>query len=162
MAIYYPLSATLTLFANILQNPQSTEAFADIDLMGVVTAYLNQLAQIHQHLEGMVRVFAELNHIAGLVVRDAQMTQLSELKRQTEEAADSDRPGVSSTSSRGRPAHDVASPHGSDDAIPPATNYFDPSQVYAADAFFMDFSSEFTDMWAEPVPEDHAAETYMW
>ena len=138
--------------------------------MGVVTAYLNQSAQFHQHLEGIVRIFAELNHVAGLVVRDAQMTQLSELKRQTEEAAaDDDWQDVAYTSSRGLPAHDFAFPPGSDDAIPPAINYpysdlvpFDQSQFYVADPSFMAFPSGSTDMWTEPVPEDFTAETYMW
>jgi hypothetical protein len=169
MAIYYPLSATLTLFANILENPRSTEAFSDIDLMGVATAFLNRSIQFQQHLRGIVKVFAELNHIAGLVVRDAQMTRLSELKRQMEETGDTDHQDVSSTTSQGQPAQYPASPDGNDDAIAPAISYpysnlvpFDQSQVYATDEDFMTFPYGLTDMWTETLPESLASEMHMW
>lgn len=160
MAIYYPLSATLALFANILENPRSPEAFSDIDLMAVATAFLNRSIQIHKHLGGIMRIFAELNHLAGLIVRDAQMIWLSELKSQAEEMADADLQDVSSTTSQGQPAQHFASPASSDHAIPPAIGYsddnldlFDPSLGYMTNESFMDFPYEMTDTWTEPGPE---------
>jgi hypothetical protein len=169
MAIHYPVSATLTLFANILENPRSAEAFSDIDLMGAVTAFLNRSIQFQQHLGGIVRIVAELNHIAGLVVRDAQMTRLSELKRQTEETADTDHQDISSTTSQGQPAQYAASPEGNDNAIPPGTSYpysslvpFDQSQAYATDDDFMTFPYGLTDMGTEPLPGNLASEMQMW
>ena len=166
--MYYPLSATLALFANILENPRSNDAFSDIDLMGVVTAFLNRSTQSQQHLGGIVRIFAELNHIAGLVVRDAQMTRLSELKRQIDEAADTDHQDVSYTVSQGQPARYLVSPDGSDDAIPPAISYpyndfdpFDQSQMYATNEPFMNFPYELSDTWTEPITENLASEMHM-
>jgi hypothetical protein len=168
MALYYPLSATLALFANILENPQSNDAFSDIDLMGVVTAFLNQSIQSQQHLGGIVRIFAELNHIAGLVVRDAQMTRLSELKKQIDEAADMVHQDVSSTVSQAQSVRYIASPEGSDDAIPPAVSYpynafdpFDQSQLYSMDEPFMNFPYELSDPWTEPTTGNLASEMHM-
>jgi hypothetical protein len=112
----------------------------------------------------MVKIFAELNHIAGLAVRDAQMTRLSELKRQIDEAADMDHPDVSSTVSQGQPAQYFVSPDGSDDAIPPAISYpypdldpFDQSQVYATDEFLLSFPYGLSDTWTGPIPENLAS-----
>jgi hypothetical protein len=161
MAVYYPITATLALFANILENPQSTEAFSDIDLMVEVTMFLNRSIRHQQHLAWMLRIFAELNHIAGLVVRDAQMTRLSELKRQTEETADVDHQDVSYTTSQGQLGQYFASPDGSDNSIPPAISYpdnnlvpFDQYPVYATNESFLNFPYGLTDMWTEPVPEN--------
>lgn len=169
MALYYPLSATLALFANILENPGSNDAFADIDLMGVVTVFLNRSTQSQQYLGGILRIFAELNHIAGLVVREAQMTRLSELKRQVDEAADMDHQDVSDTVSPGQPAPSLASPDGgTDDAIPSAFSYpyndfdpFDQSQVYAADEPFLDFPYELSHPWTEPTTENPPSAMHM-
>jgi hypothetical protein len=165
MVLYYPLSATLTLFANILKDPQSTDAFSDIDLMGVVTAFLDRSIQFQQHLAGLVKIFAELNHLAGLIVRDAQMTRLSELKKRVGGAANMDDEDDSSTVSPGQSAQYFASPDGGSDAIPPAVGYtyadldlFDQSQMYATDEFSLGFPYEPAQTWTGQIPEDIASE----
>src|ERR1700712_1102578 len=44
LILYFPVSALVTLFANILQNPQDTRARADIKLMDLVVSFLSNVA----------------------------------------------------------------------------------------------------------------------
>jgi hypothetical protein len=90
MAIYYPVSAALVLFANALQNPGSAEAFADIELMGSVISFLNQLMEASEHVDETIRIVSELSRIAGHLVREAGMTKLNSLKRRYEEIGNTD------------------------------------------------------------------------
>ena len=45
LVLYYPTSALVTLFANILQNPQDPHARPDMRLMNIVVDRLGQVAQ---------------------------------------------------------------------------------------------------------------------
>lgn len=45
MALYYPLSASLVLFTNILLNPRDTLAASDIHLMNLITSFITQSVQ---------------------------------------------------------------------------------------------------------------------
>ena len=45
LALYYPLSASLILFANILSNPQDQHAASDVHLMNVITSFITHSVQ---------------------------------------------------------------------------------------------------------------------
>lgn len=74
LVLYFPVSALVTLFANILQNPQDTRARADIKLMDLVVNFLSNVA----HDEGtgslsrMLTVCSEFARIARVVIDKAE------------------------------------------------------------------------------------------
>ncbi|KAK5554655.1 hypothetical protein LTR46_007381 [Exophiala xenobiotica] len=74
LILYFPVSALVTLFANILQNPQDTRARADIKLMDLVVNFLTTIA----HDEGtgslnrMLTVCSEFARIARVVIDKAE------------------------------------------------------------------------------------------
>ncbi|KIW27147.1 uncharacterized protein PV07_06914 [Cladophialophora immunda] len=74
LILYFPVSALVTLFANILQNPQDTRARADIKLMDLVVNFLSNVA----HDEGtgslnrMLTVCSEFARIARVVIEKAE------------------------------------------------------------------------------------------
>lgn len=74
LILYFPVSALVTLFANILQNPQDTRARADIKLMDLVVNFLTNIA----HDEGsgslnrMLTVCSEFARIARVVIEKAE------------------------------------------------------------------------------------------
>lgn len=74
LVLYFPVSALVTLFANILQNPQDTRARADIKLMDLVVNFLSNVA----HDEGtgslnrMLTVCSEFARIARVVIEKAE------------------------------------------------------------------------------------------
>jgi len=43
LILYFPVSALVTLFANILQNPQDARARSDLKLMSSVVSFLTML-----------------------------------------------------------------------------------------------------------------------
>jgi hypothetical protein len=73
LIIYYPVSALVTLFANLLQNPQDARARADIGLMSTVEQFLRIMAKedTQGNLLRMVVVVSEFIRIAGIVLERA-------------------------------------------------------------------------------------------
>lgn len=45
MILYFPVSALVTLFGNIIQNPLDSRAKSDTRLMGLVVTFLSMLGQ---------------------------------------------------------------------------------------------------------------------
>ncbi|KAK5136365.1 hypothetical protein LTR08_003491 [Meristemomyces frigidus] len=77
LILYYPVSALVTLFANILQNPQDARARSDLKLMSSVVDFLAMLAgDVHGGSNGNVRrmltICAEFDRIAGVVLERAE------------------------------------------------------------------------------------------
>ncbi|MCJ1396531.1 hypothetical protein MMC18_009422 [Xylographa bjoerkii] len=94
MALYYPLSASLVLFANILSNPQNQHAASDIHLMNLITSFIT-----HSVLPGTsfaatptLTMFKELYSIATrLVARVAsQSSQKMNRLPESDDLAQSD------------------------------------------------------------------------
>ncbi|MCJ1312496.1 hypothetical protein MMC25_006170 [Agyrium rufum] len=73
MIIYYPVSALVTLFANILQNPQDARARSDIKLMNQVVHFLSLLISGEEQngVGRMHAVCAEFERIAKVVLDKA-------------------------------------------------------------------------------------------
>lgn len=76
LILYYPVSALVTLFANILQNPQDARARSDLKLMSSVVAFLTMLERDITESAGNVRrmlsVCAEFERIAKVVLDKAE------------------------------------------------------------------------------------------
>lgn len=76
LILYYPVSALVTLFANILQNPQDARARSDLKLMSSVVSFLTMLERDVTESNGNVRrmlsVCAEFERIAKVVLDKAE------------------------------------------------------------------------------------------
>ncbi|EMD00865.1 hypothetical protein BAUCODRAFT_47223, partial [Baudoinia panamericana UAMH 10762] len=78
LILYYPVSALVTLFANILQNPQDARARTDLRLMSSVVSFLTMLERDVNEAHGtsnvrrMLSVCAEFERIARVVLDKAE------------------------------------------------------------------------------------------
>jgi hypothetical protein len=83
LILYYPVSALVTLFANILQNPQDARARSDIKLMDLVVNFLSLLVsdESNMSVKRMLSVCAEFERIAKVVVDRAEKESQSRRKR---------------------------------------------------------------------------------
>lgn len=74
LIIYFPVSALVTIFANILQNPQDARARADIKLMDLVVNFLSNVVSDEGSgsLKRMLSICAEFARIARVVLDKAE------------------------------------------------------------------------------------------
>ncbi|KAI9664103.1 MAG: hypothetical protein M1821_007594 [Bathelium mastoideum] len=89
LIIYYPVSALVTLFANILQNPQETRARSDLRLMNLVVSFLSMLCTEDAGRENgsvrrMLSVCSEFERIAKVVLDKGDKEQGARRKRSRE------------------------------------------------------------------------------
>lgn len=98
MILYFPVSALMTLFANILNNPLDPRAKSDIRLMNLVVTFLSMLGQEAEQggVHRMLGVCAEFERIANSVIEKAEKEQSSRRKRKN---PDSTKAASSSTKS---------------------------------------------------------------
>ncbi|KAK5160288.1 hypothetical protein LTR04_004602, partial [Oleoguttula sp. CCFEE 6159] len=70
LVLYYPVSALVTLFANILQNPRDTRARSDLKLMNQVVNFLSMLCADEEsgNVRRMLSVCSEFERIAKVVL----------------------------------------------------------------------------------------------
>ncbi|KAI5291844.1 hypothetical protein KEM52_000056 [Ascosphaera acerosa] len=85
LILYFPISALVTLFAHILQNPQDARARADVKLMSTVVSFLSRLAtdESNGSVKRMLSVCSEFERIAKVVVEKAEREIQDRLKRGT-------------------------------------------------------------------------------
>ncbi|KIM94323.1 hypothetical protein OIDMADRAFT_135861, partial [Oidiodendron maius Zn] len=83
MALYYPLSSCLILFANLLQNPKDPYASSDIDLMDIVRSFLspNALGSTPLNANLTIKIFTELTNVARKFVDKVTLQGLNKAKR---------------------------------------------------------------------------------
>ncbi|KAI0205372.1 N-terminal binuclear Zn cluster-containing protein [Astrocystis sublimbata] len=107
MALYFPVSASMTLFGNILQNPTDTRARSDTRLMSLVVTFLSTLGQEAETggVHRMLGVCAEFERIAKVVIEKAEKEAASRKKRKPTEL---NRPSKDSHSMR--PSSSAATP----------------------------------------------------
>jgi len=77
LVLYFPVSALVTLFANILQNPQDARARSDLKLMSSVVSFLSMLerditTESNGNVRRMLSVCAEFDRIAKVVLDKAE------------------------------------------------------------------------------------------
>ncbi|KZF24167.1 fungal-specific transcription factor domain protein [Xylona heveae TC161] len=83
LILYYPVAALVTLFANILQNPQDARARSDIKLMDQVVTFLSNICTDDQNggAKRMLNVCTEFERIAKVVVDKADAETSNRKKR---------------------------------------------------------------------------------
>lgn len=87
LILYYPVSALVTLFANILQNPQDARARSDLKLMSSVVSFLNMLCieEGQGAVKRMYSVCAEFERIAKVALDKAEREMRGRGKRKQAE-----------------------------------------------------------------------------
>ncbi|KAK7531764.1 fungal-specific transcription factor domain-containing protein [Phyllosticta citribraziliensis] len=87
LIIYYPVSSLVTLFANILQNPQDTRARSDLKLMNLVVTFLSALVtdEGNGSTHRMLSICAEFERIARVVLEKADKESTSRRKKRQQE-----------------------------------------------------------------------------
>lgn len=90
LILYYPISAMVTLFANILQNPQDVRARADLKLIQVVVGFLKKIVDEDTtgSMQRMMRICTEFERIAKIVITQAEKDMSSGQKRKQERERD--------------------------------------------------------------------------
>ncbi|KAJ5808116.1 hypothetical protein N7474_009385 [Penicillium riverlandense] len=85
LILYYPVSALVTLFANILQNPNDARARSDVKLMNVVVNFLSTLVSDESNgsIKRMLGLCGEFERIAKVVLDKAEKESHSRKKRKT-------------------------------------------------------------------------------
>ena len=86
LILYYPVSSLVTLFANVLQNPQDPRARADLKLMSVVVNFLSHICvdETTGNLQRMHIVCSEFERIAKVVLDRADREMTARQKRKQE------------------------------------------------------------------------------
>ncbi|KAL9004353.1 MAG: hypothetical protein Q9188_002825 [Gyalolechia gomerana] len=85
LILYFPVSSLVTLFANILQNPQDPRARSDLRLMNQVVNFLSLLAVTEEQggIKRMLGVCVEFERIAKVVLGKAEKESHSRRKRKS-------------------------------------------------------------------------------
>jgi hypothetical protein len=83
LILYYPVSALVTLFANILQNPQDTRARSDLKLMNHVVDFLSMLCTDENNtaVRRMRDICSEFERISKVVLDKSDRDSHSRRKR---------------------------------------------------------------------------------
>ena len=89
MVLYFPVSALMTLFGNILQNPLDPRARSDTKLMNVVVNFLATLGPEAETggVHRMLGVCSEFERIAKVVIENAEKEHASRRKRKSHETS---------------------------------------------------------------------------
>jgi hypothetical protein len=89
LILYYPVSALVTLFANILQNPQDARARSDLKLMSSVVSFLTMLErdvlEANSNVRRMLSVCAEFERIASVALDKTEREMRGRGKRKQAE-----------------------------------------------------------------------------
>lgn len=107
LILYYPVSALVTLFANILQNPTDSRARTDLKLMNQVVSFLSGLCSNDQNssVKRMLNVCSEFERIAKVVLDKCEKEAHSRRKRkQTENKEDGNAAAGADSSRTPKPA----------------------------------------------------------
>ncbi|EER23328.1 hypothetical protein D8B26_001423 [Coccidioides posadasii str. Silveira] len=83
LILYFPISALVTLFANILQNPLDARARSDVKLMNLVVNFLSKLAtdESNGSVKRMLSVCSEFERIAKVVLDRSEKESQAKRKR---------------------------------------------------------------------------------
>ncbi|KAK0626710.1 fungal-specific transcription factor domain-containing protein [Immersiella caudata] len=89
MVLYFPVSALMTLFGNIIQNPLDPRARSDTKLMNVVVNFMTTLGPEAETggVHRMLGVCSEFERIAKAVIDNAEKEHASRRKRKSHDPA---------------------------------------------------------------------------
>jgi hypothetical protein len=117
LILYYPVSALVTLFANILQNPQDSRARSDLKLMTHVVTFLSALCEGDENssVRRMLSVCSEFERIAKIVLDKTEKESHSRRKRKQQEIKDdkvtqTGTPAAQGTASTPKPIQNPTTP----------------------------------------------------
>ncbi|KAI1215065.1 N-terminal binuclear Zn cluster-containing protein [Annulohypoxylon truncatum] len=126
LILYFPVSALVTLFGNILQNPLDPRAKSDTKLMNLVVTFLSTLGQEAETggVHRMLGVCSEFERIAKIVIDKAER-DTSKRKRKSHDPAHRPSVGaVNSPSSMSQTNHNTHhTPRPSSSAATPTPSY---------------------------------------
>ncbi|KAF2001790.1 fungal-specific transcription factor domain-containing protein [Amniculicola lignicola CBS 123094] len=135
LIIYFPVTALVTLFANLLQNPQDTRSRSDLKLMNLVVNFLSMLSsdQGNGSVKRMLSVCAEFERIGKAVLDKADRENASRRKRK--QGANDQDAEIEAT------ANEILTPAYRAAHSPPTNNHTNtPPAMPTADAFNPDFN----------------------
>ena len=94
LILYFPVSSLVTLFANILQNPQDARARSDVKLMRQVVDFLSLLCVTEEQggVRRMLGVCSEFERIARVVLEKSERESKSRNKRKANKGSVSESP----------------------------------------------------------------------
>jgi len=100
LILYFPVSALVTLFGNILQNPQDPRARSDVRLMNLVVNFLSMLNADEENggVKRMLGVCSEFERIAKVVLDKAEKENPTRRKRKSQEEQKAREPAPNSNS----------------------------------------------------------------
>ncbi|KAF2183077.1 hypothetical protein K469DRAFT_584141 [Zopfia rhizophila CBS 207.26] len=142
LIIYFPVTALVTLFANILQNPQDSRSRSDLKLMNLVVNFLSLISvdQGNGSVRRMLNVCAEFERIAKIVLDKADRENISRRKRKQDNEQDAE---IEAT------ANEILTPaYRAAQSPPQATNQESQTPMASTDPFSTDGFSNFN----EPFP----------
>ena len=121
LILYFPVSALVTLFANILQNPQDSQARSDVKLMNQVVNFLSLLSVTEEQggVKRMLGVCSEFERIANCVLDRTDKS--SRQKRKSSKAAPSGNGNVNHSTH--------TTPQSANARISPQSNHMQPKSV---------------------------------
>lgn len=124
LILYYPVSALVTLFANILQNPNDARARSDVKLMNVVVNFLSTLVSDESNgsIKRMLGLCGEFERIAKVVLDKAEKE--SHARRKRKNAPEESTSSQTAEPNQGQP--NLSTP-ASRPAAPPTSGPFSPS-----------------------------------
>lgn len=110
LILYFPVSALVTLFGNILQNPNDPRARSDVRLMNLVVSFLSMLATDEENggVKRMLGVCSEFERIAKVVLDKAEKDSSSKRKRKNAEDQAKDRSAYPSSGIHPQKMHQQA------------------------------------------------------
>ncbi|KAL4944783.1 hypothetical protein BDV06DRAFT_186464 [Aspergillus oleicola] len=131
LILYYPVSALVTLFANILQNPNDARARSDVKLMNVVVNFLSTLVSDESNgsIKRMLGVCGEFERIAQVVLDKAERDSHSKKKRK----AGADEPRNLSSQETTKETNAPPTSKANTANAAPTTMPFSPPPQYAGD-----------------------------
>ncbi|KAI8657583.1 Zn(2)-C6 fungal-type domain-containing protein [Fusarium keratoplasticum] len=105
LILYFPVSALVTLFGNILQNPLDPRAKSDTRLMNMVVTFLSMLGQEAEQggVHRMLGICSEFERIAKAVIEKAEKEQSSRRKRKNQDTTSRSSPNPSAASAKATP-----------------------------------------------------------
>ena len=107
MVLYFPVSALVTLFGNIIQNPLDPRARSDTKLMNVVVNFMTTLGPEAETggVHRMLGVCSEFERIAKAVIDNAEKEHASRRKRKSHDpAADNKSSSISNAAKSSSPS----------------------------------------------------------
>lgn len=107
MVLYFPVSALVTLFGNILQNPLDPRARSDTRLLNMVVQFLSTLGQevetggVHR----MLGICSEFERISKVMIERAEKENAGRRKRKNAEQSQANKPASSNSTAQATQAN---------------------------------------------------------